>query len=55
MDIAAMLSKIIEYAPAVAVLLVLQWRHERRLDRFFRDCLDHLLADAAHDRERGDI
>lgn len=49
-----MLKHLLEYAPAVAVLVFLQWSHERRLNRFFDDCMKHLLADAAHDRERGE-
>ncbi len=48
---AEILRHLLEYAPAVAVLLLLQWRHERRLDQFFKDCLAHLIADAEHDRE----
>jgi len=46
-----MLNHLLEYAPAVAILLLLQWRHERRLDQFFQGCLKHLLADVNRDKE----
>jgi len=41
-----MLNHIIEYAPAVAILLALHWQNARQMQKFWDMCLKHLLADA---------
>jgi len=43
-------TKMLEYAPAVAILLYIDWRQSLRLDRI----LDWCLEDKADDRSRDD-
>jgi hypothetical protein len=40
MDLTTLLTKLFEYAPAVAILLYLNWRMDRTLGRVIDWCLD---------------
>jgi hypothetical protein len=43
MDVIELLYKIVEYAPAVAILLWLNWRMDRQIARFLDVCLEVMM------------
>lgn len=46
------ITHMIEYAPAVAILLLLHWQNARQMAKFWDACLKHLIEDAKeHDHE----
>jgi hypothetical protein len=47
-DLLPLLSKMLEYAPAVAVLIYIEWRQDQRLGR----CVDAMLDLLRHEQER---
>lgn len=45
MDLTALATKMLEYAPAVAILMYLNWRADRTLQRVIEWCLRHINDD----------
>jgi len=40
-----MILRVVEYAPAVAILLLLLWQNARQMNKFWDLCIKHLLGE----------
>lgn len=46
LDLAAIVSRTLEYAPAVAILLYLNWRADKTINKILEWCLKEISDDA---------